>query len=90
MSGCRLQETDQERERRKAPFTPAYTKLVMLIQGRVRYPDNWDSLPGDAKREFLHSRDAVSDTLLDAACKNRSPPSNPPRSPFALDVDSQL
>lgn len=62
-----LQETEAEQQRRKAPFYPAFSKLVALIQGKVRYPDNWEGLSDDEKKDFKHSRYEVSDTLLDAA-----------------------
>lgn len=62
-----LQDIEAEQQRRKAPFYPAFSKLVALIQGKVRYPDNWDRLSDDEKKDFRHSRYEVSDTLLDAA-----------------------
>jgi len=56
-----------ESEKDKAPFYPAYTQLVTLIRGRVRYPEDWATLHDEAKKDFRNSRYSISDSLLDAA-----------------------
>lgn len=58
---------EAESQHRKERFHPAFTRLVALIRGRVRYPDNYDSLHKDEKREFKNSRYMIADTIVDAA-----------------------
>ena len=48
-------------------FRPAFSQLVALICGRVRYPEDWDSLHQDERDDFKQQRYGVADTLLDAA-----------------------
>ena len=62
-----LQESEQVMRQRRESFYPAYTKLVSLIRGRVRFPEQYDTLHEDEKRDFKAARYAVADTLLDAA-----------------------
>lgn len=66
-----VQETKREIEARRAQFSPAYSQLVALIAGRLRYKDfaAFEGLHEDEKEEFRRFRHYVSDTLLDAACK---------------------
>jgi hypothetical protein len=56
-----------EYEQRLAKFRPPFMKLVTLIRGRVRYPDDFDAWHKDEKLDFRRSRYAVADTLVDAA-----------------------
>ena len=63
------QEAEAASQRRKEAFYPPYTRLVSLIRGRVRYPNDYDSLHPDEQAEFKRARYAVGDTLLDAAGK---------------------
>lgn len=56
-----------EYEQRLAKFRTPFMKLVALIRGRVRYPDDFDSWHKDEKLDFRRSRYAVADTLVDAA-----------------------
>ena len=62
-----LQESEQVMRQRRESFYPAYTKLVSLIRGRVRFPEQYEALHEDEKRDFKAARYAVADTLLDAA-----------------------
>ena len=48
-------------------FVPAFERMVALVRGRVRLPDNWDALHSDEQKDFKRNRFAVGDTLLDAA-----------------------
>jgi len=48
-------------------FVPAFERLVTLVRGRVRLPDDWDLLHSDEQKDFKRGRFAVGDTLLDAA-----------------------
>ena len=48
-------------------FKPAFSQLVALICGRVRYPEDWESLHQDERDDFKQQRYGVADTLLDAA-----------------------
>lgn len=48
-------------------FLPAFERLIALLRGRVRLPDNWDTLHSDEQKEFKRARFGVGDTLLDAA-----------------------
>jgi len=59
--------TDEERERRRLMFVPAFETLVGHIRGRVRYPDNFTSLGKEEQKELKRNRYAVGDTLEDAA-----------------------
>lgn len=62
------QETGTEEARRRlAVFVPAFERMVALVRGRVRLPDNWDALHSDEQKDFKRNRFAVGDTLLDAA-----------------------
>ena len=62
------QETGTEEARRRlAVFVPAFERMVALVRGHVRLPDNWDALHSDEQKEFKRNRFAVGDTLLDAA-----------------------
>ncbi|KAK9830032.1 hypothetical protein WJX72_009312 [[Myrmecia] bisecta] len=56
-----------ERRQRQELFVPTFEKLVALIRGRVRFPDNYDKWHHDEKADFKRSRYAVGDTLQDAA-----------------------
>jgi len=57
----------EEGRRRLAVFVPAFERLVTLVRGRVRLPDDWDLLHSDEQKDFKRGRFAVGDTLLDAA-----------------------
>lgn len=57
----------EESQQRVARFSPAFRRLVELIRGRVRFPDDYDSWHTDEKGEFRRGRVAVGDTLIDAA-----------------------
>ncbi|KAK9827594.1 hypothetical protein WJX81_001986 [Elliptochloris bilobata] len=57
----------EEGRRRLAVFVPAFERMVALVRGRVRLPDNWDALHSDEQKDFKRNRFAVGDTLLDAA-----------------------
>eukprot|EP00898_Chlorokybus_atmophyticus_P004078 jgi/Chlat1/4671/Chrsp3S05637 len=56
-----------EKDRRISFFQPAFSKLVTLISGRVRYPLDFESWRDADKKDFKRSRYAVADTLIDAA-----------------------
>lgn len=56
--------------RRLELFKPAFSQLVTLICGRVRYPEDWDTWHRDNRDEFKQQRYSVADTLLDAAGKH--------------------
>ena len=62
-----LQDDRAEGERRLELFKPAFSQLIALICGRVRYPDDWDTWHRDDRDEFRQQRYSVADTLLDAA-----------------------
>lgn len=62
-----LQESQRVSQQKREQFCPAYLRLVMLIQGRVRYPPNFDSMHEDERRDFKASRYAIADSILDAA-----------------------
>jgi transportin-3 len=57
----------EESQQRVVRFTPAFRRLVELIRGRVRFPDDYESWHTDEKGEFRRGRVAVGDTLIDAA-----------------------
>ncbi len=63
---CPLQDDTAESQRRLELFKPAFSQLVALICGRVRYPDDWDTWHRDDKDDFMLQRYSVGDTLLDA------------------------
>ncbi len=69
---CRLQDDTAESQRRLQLFKPAFSQLVALICGRVRYPNDWDTWHRDEKDDFMHQRFNVADTLLDATGKGTS------------------
>ena len=48
-------------------FRPAFARLVSLVQGRVRYPDAWQELDREERSDFKAARQAIGDTLVDAA-----------------------
>ena len=48
-------------------FRPAFARLVSLVQGRVRYPDAWRELDREERSDFKAARQAIGDTLVDAA-----------------------
>ncbi len=54
-------------QRRLELFKPAFSQLVALICGRVRYPDDWDTWHQDDRDDFKQQRYNVADTLLDSA-----------------------
>ena len=62
-----LQDENAESRRRLELFKPAFSQLVALIAGRVRYPDDWDTWHRDDQDEFRQQRYSVADTLQDAA-----------------------
>lgn len=53
----------------KEQFQPAFTRLVTLLQGRVSYPENFDSLDASEQRDFHSARFIITDTIMDAACE---------------------
>lgn len=56
-----------EAERRLSVFKPVFQRLVTLIRGRVRFPDDFDTWHRDEKADFKRGRVAIGDTLMDAA-----------------------
>ena len=56
-----------EAERRLSVFKPVFQRIVGLIRGRVRFPNDFDELHRDEKADFKRGRVAVGDTLMDAA-----------------------
>ena len=68
-----LQDDGGEGQRRLELFKPAFSQLVALICGRVRYPDDWDTWHRDDRDEFRQQRYSVADTLLDAAGEGSLP-----------------
>jgi transportin-3 len=58
---------EEERARRVEAFRPAFERLVTVVRGRVRYPDDFDSWRRDARADFRRGRVAVGDVLVDAA-----------------------
>jgi len=58
---------ESERDRRRQLFVPAYGRLVALIRGRVRYPDDFEGWRPDERADFKRQRYAVADVLIDAA-----------------------
>ena len=69
---CPLQDDTAENQRRLELFKPAFSQLVALICGRVRYPDDWDIWHRDDKDDFMLQRYNVADTLLDATGEGSS------------------
>jgi len=64
----RFSDADEaERERRRQVFVPAFERLVGHIRGRVRYPENPESMRREERQDFRRSRNAIADTLEDAA-----------------------
>ena len=63
-----MQVDPAERQRRLTLFAPAFTQLVGLVRGRVAFPHDWNSMQEDDRDDFKHRRQAVADTLVDAAC----------------------
>ncbi|CAG9460545.1 unnamed protein product [Pedinophyceae sp. YPF-701] len=57
----------EEAARRRAAFVPAFEQLVRLIQGRVKYPPEYEAWTRQERHEFKRARYAVADTLEDAA-----------------------
>lgn len=57
----------EDAQRRAAVFQPAFERLVALMSGRVRYPEDWDSWEEDDRDDFKHARQDVAETLVDAA-----------------------
>ena len=57
----------EEAERRLTIFSPTFQRLITLIRGRMRYPDDFDTWHRDERSDFKRGRVAVGDTLLDAA-----------------------
>lgn len=49
----------EERGRRIALFVPVFERLVLLIRGRVRYPNNYEQWHHDERADFKRSRYAI-------------------------------
>lgn len=62
---------EEQRRQRVSIFAPAFSRLVEVIRGHCRYPDNWRSLDRAERSEFKRSRIAIGDTLTDAAGERR-------------------
>ena len=60
-----MQEAEQRQ--RIGVFAPAFSKLVEVLRGHCRYPQNWRSLDRAERSEFKRSRSAIGDTLTDVA-----------------------
>ncbi|KAK2080120.1 hypothetical protein QBZ16_002516 [Prototheca wickerhamii] len=54
---------------RRAPrrLCPAFERLVLLLQGRVRFPEAFDRWRADEQAEFKRARAGIADALIDAA-----------------------
>ena len=48
-------------------FRPAFARLVSLVQGRVKFPEDWRELDREERSDFKAARQAIGDTLVDAA-----------------------
>jgi len=48
-------------------YSPLFSRLILLIQGRVRYPIDFDDLSSQERRDWKRNRYHVGDTLDDAA-----------------------
>lgn len=49
-SGLPWPAASAEQQRRTAFFAPAYERLVQLVRGRVRYPEDYDNLGPEDKK----------------------------------------
>lgn len=58
---------EDEVKRRVALFSPTFERLVALIRGRVRFPEDFGDWHRDERIEFKRARVAIGDTLMDAA-----------------------
>lgn len=67
-------QAEAERARRRALFAPAFERLVILIRGRIATPPDWDAWQGDDRDDFRVDRQAVADSLVDAACAHAACP----------------
>jgi hypothetical protein len=81
----RSQSVEEAKMRLKL-FTPAYEQLVMLMKGRVRYPEDWESWEEDDRDDFKHARQSVAETLVDAAGERPCLPPGPARVTAALPI----
>jgi transportin-3 len=57
----------EEADRRLSVFIPTFQRLITLIRGRVRFPNDFSTWHRDEKADFKRARVAVGDTLMDAA-----------------------
>lgn len=57
---------EAERNRRMQVFRPSFEMLVSLVSYRVEYPQDYQSLTEEDRKDFKHTRYAVSDVLVDA------------------------
>ncbi|KAL4538826.1 hypothetical protein Ndes2526B_g02895 [Nannochloris sp. 'desiccata'] len=57
----------EEADRRVSVFIPTFQRLVTLIRGRVKFPNDFSTWNRDERADFKRARVAVGDTLMDAA-----------------------
>ncbi|WOL09630.1 transportin MOS14 [Canna indica] len=57
---------EAERNRRFRVFCTPFEILVYFVSSRVEYPKDYDELSEEDRKDFKHSRYAVSDVLIDA------------------------
>ncbi|XP_031499892.1 transportin MOS14 isoform X2 [Nymphaea colorata] len=56
-----------ERDRRIAMFRPTFETLISLVAFRVQYPQDYEDLSKEDRRDFRQTRYAVGDIIIDAA-----------------------
>jgi len=56
-----------EQQRRRSFFAPAFERLVALIRGRVRFPENYELWGRNERSDFKAGRHDVGDTLVESA-----------------------
>ncbi|GAX77385.1 hypothetical protein CEUSTIGMA_g4831.t1 [Chlamydomonas eustigma] len=59
-------DLDPERVRRAQFFRPAFEKLVTVVRGKVRYPEQWSAWSKEQHADFKRQRLDISDVIEDA------------------------